>query len=879
MISLSRVSAKMSASYYTKDCYYTKENTIHNSEWYGQGASILGLAGKIDPKVFQGQLNAITQNTNASKKEDARIAIDVTFSAPKSVSIASLVGGDKRIIEAHNNAVNSALKTIEERFSWTRTGSKENRQIEVANNIIAAKFEHDVSRAKDPQLHTHCVILNKVQRVDGQWRSLHNDGIFNHSKYLGFIYQNELAYELKNIGYEVLLNRNGTFDIKGYDEKQLQEFSKRTRKIKELNCKTKKQERIEKLLDRPSKGKAIPREVLLEKWQEEAASVGIKHPIPNKKNLNIDLKTQHVFAQKLLEDGIKHITERDVRFKQEDLEKFVISQNIGQISSKSYERGINRLKISGELIEYKKGYFTTKEALLIEGNIIKSIEVGKEKFTSIIAKDIPQKIFSEELNLTNGQKDALVTSLKTKDQFIAWQGVAGAGKTYAMDILREIATDQGFKIKGFAPSAEAAQTLEKDSSIPSRTVTSLLVKEEPKIFNHGNKEIWIVDEAGLLCARDCEKLMEKATYQNARVIFVGDTKQMSAIEAGNPFKLMQVKGIEIARLNESIRQKENNLKTSVDLISKDKIHDGLNKISKDIIEIQDSLKKFEFIKHKYTNLSPQEQEKTLVLASTNDERKQITDLIRTDLINKKQIKDQITITQLVQKNMTLQESKSALNYQVGDVLVFYKDNKQDRLWKNTQYVVREIDIKKQILLLNEDITESNKSVRFSPLKGGFSSYEMKKIPIATGDKVRCTKNDNLFKIRNGQDFIITSTKNNQVKIKSKSGREISFSTNNPLHLDHNYVNTVYSSQGKTCDRVIIAGNKSFGKEMLYVALSRAKYEATVVTQNKDDFIKAVANSKAKISAFDLMPKTMPNKIAINTEIQNKISSSPNKIRF
>lgn len=875
MISLARVSSKMGQNYYTKDSYYTKENTVEHSEWYGNGAKVLGLEGKIDAKVFQNLLDEHTKKSVGKKENAPRVALDITFSAPKSVSLASLVGGDERIIEAHNRAVNTALKIVEERFSWTRTGSKEDRQIEITGNIVAAKFMHDVSRAKDPQLHTHCVVFNQVQRADGQWRSFHNDGVFNNSKFIGLVYQNELAHETKSLGYDVLLNKNGTFDIDGYKPEQIQEFSKRTQKIKELGCKTKKQERAAKLIDRPSKGKSIPREILQERWIEEAKAVGIIHPVAKiqmdseqKINKKSGEKTEQDLAKENIENGIKHITERDVRFKKEDMEKFILAHNMGSVSysSKIYDSLINKMKSDGELFEYKKGFFTTKESLLVEENIVKHINLGKNKFNPVCEK-IPEKINSPELNLKQGQKDALINSLQSKDQFSVWQGVAGAGKTYAMGILKDIGEQNGYTIKGFSPSKEAADVLQADSKIISNTVASLLVSspqyppiadsatrnnEPTQSYNQNKKELWIVDEAGLLCARDCEKLIQKAHNENTRIIFVGDTKQMSAIQAGNPFKLMQEHGVKTSYLEENIRIKKQNLKESVDLISKNKVKDGLDKIQKHIHEIKDPGEKINQIKNTYLKLTPQEQEKTLVLSSSNEERRQITTSIRSELLNKGQLQDQVSVTQLVQKNTTAQENKSILSHNVDDVLVFYKDFKKMGLEKNKQYVVKSVDIKNDKIFLSEKNKNGSNEISISPKVGGFTSYEQKQLNIAVGDKIRCTKNDSNLKIRNGQNFTVTSTKNNQVTIQSTNGRKLEFSSQKPLHLDHNYVNTVYSSQGKTSDRVIISGNKMFGKEMLYVALSRAKFGAVVFTQNKEEFMKFAQESKSKISAMDLV---------------------------
>lgn len=865
MISLARVSAKMGRTYYTQDSYYTKSNSLEQSEWFGKGAEREGLQGNIDAKVFQDLLDVQT-------KANKRVALDITLSAPKSVSLACLVGGDERILEAHKTAVNTTLGVVEDRFSWTRVGSKDNRQIEIAGNILAAKFLHDVSRAKDPQLHTHCVVLNKVHRADGNSRSFHNDGVFNNAKFLGLVYQNELAHEVKKLGYDIQVNPNGTFEIDGYSLEQLQGFSKRTKKIKELGCTTKKQERIEKMIDRPAKGKAIAREILQEKWIEESHAVKIVHPVPHSESYSnavwdTNNQVQNHIAKVHLEDGTKHVTERDVRFKQEDLEKFVLSHKMGSASFKTYQSELTNLKLSNDWIEYQKGYFTTKDALVIEKNIIDSIKIGKSKFYPI-APDIAEKLNQEKdiLTLTNGQRNALVTSLQSQDQFIAWQGVAGSGKTYALDILRNIAEDRGIHIRGFAPSAEAAQVLQHAAKIESKTVASLLVQSNSTQSAFGlsathKKEIWVVDEAGLLCARDCEKLMRNALTQNARVILIGDTKQMSAIEAGNPFKLVQEHGIQTVHLDESRRQKTINLKQSVDLIAQDKILDGLNKIKNCVHEIEKSEKRIEFIKNEYVKLSSKDQENTLILSSSNRERLEITNKIRDSFLDQGKIKSEIKVKQLVPKDQTRSEAQSILNYKVDDILMFHKDYKKYGIEKNKSYSVSFVDKKNEQLVIQEPDSPTLNQIIFSPRLDGFLSYTQRDIKIGVGDKIKCTKNDYSLGIRNGQDFVATKTSDDEIILKSQQGREIKFSTKTPLHIDYNYVHTVYSSQGKTCDKVIISEDKNFGKEMLYVALSRAKYDVQIVSENREQFLRSNHVSSQKLSATNLV-KEVKNDISM-----------------
>ncbi len=266
MLSLSRVSQYHGQNYFSKDNYYAREKAVENSEWQGLGAELLGLTGMVDSKVFQGllegrspieglRLNSLHDNDGSKR----RAGIDLTFSAPKSVSLAALVAGDKHLEIAHQQAVVAALNVVEQRYAITRVGAKHDRQNESSGNIIAAKFQHDTSRAKDPQLHTHCVILNAVRRKDGEWRSLHNDEMFANSKLIGLVYQNDLASRVKKLGYDVERKANGTFEIKGYSEEQLRAFSKRREKIEHLGAQNQREARDLVKIDRPAKGKEVPR--------------------------------------------------------------------------------------------------------------------------------------------------------------------------------------------------------------------------------------------------------------------------------------------------------------------------------------------------------------------------------------------------------------------------------------------------------------------------------------------------------------------------------------------------------------------------------------------------------------------------------------------
>ena len=283
MLSLANVSAAQAENYYERDDYYTQgdPDLQSDSQWQGNGAEKLGLDGAVDKQIFQQLLHGQTPDgkslhSRAINPEKHRAATDYTFSAPKSVSIAALIQKDKRVIAAHDEAVKTALSVLENRYAQTRVRRGPGIREKVnTRNIIAATFRHETSREQDPQLHTHCVVINATQMENGKWQSLSNEEVLNNQKLLGEIYQNELAVQLRKHGYEIEPNGSGQFEFKGYEQPLLDLFSTRTQQIeqyierwedsikeaggKPLNANQKKRATIATRLRK----KSVPRGVLL----------------------------------------------------------------------------------------------------------------------------------------------------------------------------------------------------------------------------------------------------------------------------------------------------------------------------------------------------------------------------------------------------------------------------------------------------------------------------------------------------------------------------------------------------------------------------------------------------------------------------------------
>ena len=287
-------SAAQGASYYERDGYYAKDDPEHRdaSGWAGKGAEELGLKGPVDPGTFRAVLEGKVPDGSGTelgrRGKDGEIlhrpGRDLTFSAPKSVSLAALVGGDRRIVEAHDKAVAATLAWVEKNAAETRMKDPDTGKMGRVGNqkIVAATFRHDTSRNLDPQLHTHAVLANMVKGEDGKWRSMANEGLYAQQKLIGMLYRNELAAGLSRLGYGIeKTHADGRFEIAEVSREVVEAFSSRRAEIeaameaRDLGSSADNPRLAERaaLMTRAKK-RDIDRDELRSVWQRQAADLG-----------------------------------------------------------------------------------------------------------------------------------------------------------------------------------------------------------------------------------------------------------------------------------------------------------------------------------------------------------------------------------------------------------------------------------------------------------------------------------------------------------------------------------------------------------------------------------------------------------------------------
>ena len=883
MLTCRNVSAEKAKDYYTQ-AYYP-EGT---SRWWGKGAGKLKLKGAVtNEAAFTRVLKGISPSgrtklvgRQVAKGKERRAALDCTFNAPKSVTLQALVGGDERLLEAHRMAVNQTLELIQSRYSHTRVRSNGERLVVTTGNLIVAQFDHVDARkvepeksedgkasppqeTPDPHLHTHCLIMNATEVERGKWYSHHNDGIFANRKLLGMVYQHYLAIQAQQLGYEVVRTGDGQFDLKGFRDEDLVAFSKRRQKILSVtgNHGTAAEREQVRVATRAWKDKVVPSELAL-KWRQEAEALGIEFIQPEVEK-SLDDVGRGVDSETLehhLNDAISHCAERQVAFKPELMEQFVLSQAFPTDVS-LVEQGIVSHPDLIKVAAFNRNRYTTQQAVQREMATIRLMRKGKQKVRRLLSQEVIEESLSGA-NFTEGQKQALQLSLSTSDQFIAWQGVAGAGKTYALRRYVELARSEGFEVKGFAPSAEAAKVLSDEVGIETNTVASHLLStghnREP---NSQAQSIWIIDETGLLSAQAAYELLQRATKENARIIFVGDTRQLSGIEAGNPFKSLQQRGMATAYLDQSLRQRTPQLHLAVSLVAQGLIEEGFEQLAEQgCLKEVDERDRVKQMATDYLALSEEQRNQTLLLAGTNQERLALTQQIRSGLRAEGRLTGSAQIKQLKAKALTKVQLRYAHHYELGDVIVPLKSYVRRGLEKGQSYVV--------VAHQDDKVTVQDPQGRTMTVDLGFEkvAFSPVTLDIAEGDCLKWTKNERQLGRRNGQRVTVLSIKENKAVIELEEGKTETIDLTEFQHLDYALVSTTYSSQGKTAERVMIVADETVSQESFYVAVSRVRRHLSIYTSDKEALLAKAMESKAKENALELLIQSVDETIPEGEEV-------------
>ena len=930
-------SASQGASYYERDGYYAKDDPEHReaSAWAGRGAEELGLAGPVDPGTFRAVLEGRVPDGSGrqlgkwGKNGEIlhRPGRDLTFSAPKSVSITALVGGDGRIVEAHDRAVAATLAWIEKNAAQTRMKDPETGAMTRAGNqkIVAGTFRHDTSRNLDPQLHTHAVLANMVRGADGKWRTMVNDGLYARQKLIGMLYRNELAAGLSKLGYGIEKSHaDGRFEIAGVPREVVAAFSTRRMEIEAamqargLGSSGDNPRLAERaaLMTRAAK-RDIDRRELGGVWRHQAADLGFdakalvaeaveksaapeRHAAPEpptepdrerqsgaapstagamrQAELPLDGPTTTSGRESAAQSSplspdspgeaappspaseavawaLAHLSEREAVFARADLYAAALAHAPGAVAIDEAEREVAALEKAGTLhavdIPGAEDSLATERTVAEERETVALWRAGEGRGRAPMRGWQVQGHLSRG-PLTAGQKDAVKLILSGRQRTVGVQGYAGTGKTTMLNRARALAEKKGWRMTGLAPSASAAGTLASEAGIATETLQRFLARNagvaEGRLTRKGAREmraafaktVLVVDEGSLASTVQARNLLRIANeLRIPRVVLVGDSKQLDAVDAGKPFAQLQAAGMKTAVMDEIMRQRDPALKEAVEASLRGDIARAFEKLGSNVAEVKpDNIAGA--VAARWLRLSNENRENTGVMAPSHELRRQINGHIRERLAREGSLHGPAMQSErLVSRGYTNAEKALAANYAPGDVVAFHRPYKRIGVEKGDERAVIGVDHKRREVLLDDGRggRAAWKPREIGGRKGGTEVYRVEDIELRAGDRVRWTRNDAGLGLVNSRTAEVLKVASGRVTFCLEDGKTLELGKGDPQlrHLDHAWASTVHAFQGRTVDRVIAAMEARHKhlttQKSFYVEISRARDRAELVTDD------------------------------------------------
>ncbi len=861
------------------ESYHVAGTRPEDSQWRGRLASTLGYEGSINQFAYdlasEGK-DSYGRQLRKYQKNSRPAICDLTLNAPKSLSVEALVHNNKVANAAHDRGVESAISFTEQHLLFSqikRLGQVE--RVHTDKGLIGSFRQRD-NREGEPHLHTHNVIFN-VGWVEGKWRSLANEQVYLAKLTIGAIYQNDTAYHLHQAGYKTYWDANGQFEVAGNPKRLLEEtFAQRTEKLEAylalqgLDRKSATPEQLNAANRATRNKKAYDKDAVeqVRDWQSTAATAGI---VPCQSVSRQELEFLFSSAshpgspQDIVSAAAERLTEKASAFGYMELVKEGCRLSSGRYLSSEIQKAIDQ---SRELIpvETNTPYpsYTTHTILQRERQILDGAVQGKLSYAVIC--DVEQAaVVAQKFTLNSDQTKALQHIAKSRDLITIIQGSAGVGKTRSLSALKDLMGER--PLIGCAVGGLQAEALEVESGIQSQTIESL-IRTKPSEFPKDT--LIVVDEAGVVSNRQMHRLIELALESNCRLLLVGDTKQLSAVEQGNPFRLLQKEaGLETAFISQNMRQQDEQLLAVVDLCEAQKPKEAFDllDLGGKIYEISSEEERIKAIADDYLTRLVEQRRNTLIMATTHKERATLTLAIRDKLIEQGELSGPgLEIEVLQKKDLDKHELLIADHYQVGNLV---------RLWRNSG------SFAKGELYRVTAVDSSQHSVELVDSKGQTYTLDLYRykdrevfssqcLEIRAGEEMRFTagvKDHNGKQLQvNGQRFRVEAVDplSQTIEISTK-GKRLTLTAEDLRHSDYRWISTVHSLQGATAQYAIFAAGQGSGallsRESWYVAASRAKLEFAVYCGDKAQLRESIQISKAHRPAIELIYPSIPTPIS------------------
>lgn len=787
---------------------------------------------------------------------------DLTFTAPKSVAMAAVAGGDKEVLNAYHEAVAETMNFVQKNLTTTQS-SAAGHPPKNSEGLVAVKNDvmlHDDHGSKvSPTLETKFSIFSLTLDKNGEAQKLNQEEIAKHGPLIEQLFQNTLANKIEKLEYATKWDRqqggNYTFEIKGIEIMSVDQSHpvpdpRNQKSISEFFSRSVEKETGRSMSDMLIAAKELKPDQTIASTPKEAIVEAVKS-LDSQKTVYTTFDLLHETAR--ISQG---------KFATTDLQ---IAQSINNKNDRGSMLLSTDMMAIGETHNAKNQILASKDILRSEANILTFMDKGKSfgalmtdaEFNDAYAKT--SKELGGEYSLTTDQKSALHHILTTPGQLIGIQGDAGTGKTTMAKYLHDM-TIGSTTIYGMSTTGKAAAELESKTRISTTTVDSFVYSYQDSDRTNNTPSIMLVDEASMVGTKRLDDVSKIADKFSAKVVLIGDRNQIK-LEHGHMFQTLQDNGMPTVSMTETVRFKTD-LTKEVSSAMKDinTVAAGLDRLESAgrlITNLPDL--KGEFARNLAHDILNKGIFSATGIANSNSDRIELNDMVR-DIIKKSGgLKDGVKMKVLESKRLAGADIKIVSNYKPGDVIIPNREE-HSNLLPNKRYEIlnvyrdtNEIGVRKnleggafaEIKVKGEDLPK-------------FGAYSREEREFAKGDKIQFDKNWLMEGVMNGHTAVITAIdpKKNMITAENEKGGQIEFKLKNYDFISHGFVSTLTKFQGGDAENMHIyadVNSRLNSHSAAYVAGSRAIKDLTVYTQDRDKLEEKYTESHIVKNASDFLP--------------------------
>ncbi|MBS0657734.1 MAG: relaxase domain-containing protein [Verrucomicrobia bacterium] len=827
--------------------YYSEHESVCG-RWTGRGAERLGLRGEIaaGDEAFEALRNNRHPGDGTRltpRDRAARVCFfDFQCSAQKSVSIMAVTLGDTRLLEAHDCAAKFAFAELE-RFAACQANSATVRSQRLTGNVAAACFRHTASRALDPQVHTHFVVANATwDAATSSWRALTEFEMLAAIRFAGKSYQNAMARACRALGYEVepAHDQRGSitgFEIVGVSSEVRERFSKRRREIEAgidaFEARTGRSPTTAEihaitLETRDAKLAEITTPEVLQRQLGELSLVE-RRSLSARREAALERARlgpgigDNAREAEALAHAAAHLFERRSVVGGHEVMAEALNNALGSIDHAKLLARAARSK----LVPLKEGdwlhrSFATEEGIARERWSVAFVDRTRGTRAAL---GVPQE--GTLKSLSPEQRSAVEQVLGSRDQVVCLRGAAGVGKTTVLKALNAAFESAGLDAWHCTPTTSAAETMRREGIASATTVRDFLNNIAPSGDERMESSVIVVDEAGLASNRDGAELLQVAERWNARVLFVGDSRQHTSVEAGDFLRVLEShSGLHLVDLNAIRRQEVAAYRRAIELMASGGVREGLDRLDALGWIRENGLDYLHAAAATVLRLAEggTRLDRVIAVTPTWAENEALTASLRAELKRRGALTAGREVMVEEPLPWTRAEKRCAANYREGLHVTFEKP--RDGIAKGATLRVSRVEDGR--VFVSTQRTEFKLDLK----RDRFEVAKPSLLEVCLGDRLLLRSNDKSQDLRNGEVLTVAAIEGETLR--STDGRTVDL--RRFRQFTHGFVVTSHKSQSRTADHVVVAAERLDAKSA-YVACSRGRLSVLLHAPSKAGILK------------------------------------------